>query len=113
MKIQTYSFGKLKIDGKVYESDLIISENSIQENWQRKISHVFDAEEVVEILKTKPNRVIIGTGLLGLMKVDVEAKNVMRKHNIKLHVMKTKRAIRTYKSINNKENVILAVHLTC
>ena len=113
MKIQSYKFGELKIDGTVYENDLIITENSIQENWWRKSSHILHSDDLVAILAHEPTHVIIGTGLLGLMKVSVEAKKKLREQNIKIKVLKTKRAIKSYKSLTNKENVILALHITC
>ena len=113
MKIQSFKFGKIKIDGKIYENDLILSNNSIQENWQRKSSHILHSDDLVAILAHEPEHVIIGTGLLGLMKVSVDAKKKLREQNIKLKVLKTKRAIKSYKSLKNKENVILALHITC
>ena len=113
MKIQSYKFGELKIDGTVYENDLIITEKSIQENWQRKSSHILHSDDLATILAHEPEHVIIGTGLLGLMKVSVEAKKKLREQNIKIKVLKTKRAIKSYKSLKNKENVILALHITC
>jgi hypothetical protein len=113
MKIQTYKFGELKIDGKIYNSDLVLTENEIKENWLRQTSHLVRIKDIEPLLELNPTRLIIGTGWLGLMKVDLEVKKILRERNIILHVMKTKRALRTYKSVIHKGNVVAALHLTC
>lgn len=113
MKINSYSFGKIKIDGRIYTSDVIISENAVPINWQRQDSHLLQIDDVEKIIAANPTRVIIGTGFLGLMKVDPEIKTIFMKNNIKLQVEKTKRAVKMYNSLKNKENVVAALHITC
>ena len=113
MKINSYSFGKIKIDGRIYESDVIISANAVPTIWERSDSHHLQIEDVEKIIAVKPARVIIGTGFLGLMKVDPEIKALLLKNHIKLHVEKTKRAVKIYNSYNEKENVVAALHITC
>ncbi|MDO9577411.1 MAG: MTH938/NDUFAF3 family protein [Candidatus Cloacimonadales bacterium] len=113
MKIDSYSFGKIKIDGRIYDSDVIISENAVPIIWQRPDSHLLQIDDVEKILAANPTCVIIGTGFLGLMKVDAEVKSLLLKHHVKLHVEKTKRAVKIYNSYSNKENVVAALHITC
>jgi len=64
MKIQTYKFGELKIDGKVYKSDVILSNNAVPLIWERQNSHLLQLDDVKLILASKPTRIIIGTGFL-------------------------------------------------
>ena len=113
MKIQSYKFGKLKIDGLMYESDLILTAEEIHENWQRQSSHRLQMADLDPLLALNPTRLIIGTGFMGLLQVDEEVFKALRQHDIKFHVMKTKRALRTFRSYKNKENVVVALHLTC
>ncbi|MFQ6056831.1 MAG: MTH938/NDUFAF3 family protein, partial [Methanosarcinales archaeon] len=67
MKIEKYSFGSIVVDGKKYETDLILSwDGEVQE---RIKSHEFKKSELYEILQKDPEIVIIGTGYSGLVKI--------------------------------------------
>ncbi len=53
--IESYSFGQIIIDGKKYNSDLIIYKNDINSNWWRKEGHNLYIEDVQDIINKKPN----------------------------------------------------------
>jgi len=111
--IDSYKFGKIVIDGKTYNSDLIIYPDKIKINWWRKVGHQLIYEDIQEILVEKPEILIVGTGAFGLMIVSDETKKIIKENNIKLIVQKTERACKTYNSMSKDKNVVLALHLTC
>ena len=42
MKITHYEFGRISIEGKDYDSDVIISADGVQDQWWRKEGHNLD-----------------------------------------------------------------------
>jgi len=70
--IEDYSFGKIIINGKKYDSDLIIFKDHIYDSWWRKEGHNLCIDDIKEIIDIKPEVLIIGTGYFGLMKVPQE-----------------------------------------
>ncbi|MEF8880119.1 MAG: Mth938-like domain-containing protein [Candidatus Thermoplasmatota archaeon] len=113
MEIEDYSFGKMKIDGKTYTSDLIIFPDKIKTKWYRKRGHRLSREDLNEVIDYKPNILIVGTGASGLMKIPDETKEYIEKQDIELKKDKTKKATWLYNQLKNKNKVVAAFHLTC
>jgi hypothetical protein len=112
MKIDSYSFGKIIIDGKAYRSDVIIFPDRIKANWYRIKGHEVSPSDINEIIEAKPNLLIIGTGAYGLVKVSQETKELLRKNSIELIAKPTKKACEEYNR-RKSEKVIAGLHLTC
>lgn len=114
MKINSYSFGKINISNKEYNSDLIIFPNTIQDNWWRQKGHLLQKEDLNTVIDYNPDLLIIGTGKYGRMKVPDTLINKLKNININVKVYKTDKAVQIY---NNKKkdssNVVCALHLTC
>ncbi|MDD5014136.1 MAG: MTH938/NDUFAF3 family protein [Atribacterota bacterium] len=112
--IENYSFGKILINGKEYNSDLIIFKDRICDNWWRKESHNLCMDDIEEIINKKPDILIIGTGYFGLMKVPKELIENIKLSGIKqVMVEKTGDACTEYNKLYKKNNIIAAFHLTC
>jgi len=110
MKIESYSFGKIIIDGKIYTEDVIISDKI--ESWWRKESHQVYPKDIQGIIREKPDLLIIGTGAYGAMKVNEETKEILKQNNIEFVSVKTEEACRIFNETTDKK-VIAALHLTC
>jgi len=113
MKIKSYSFGKIIINNKVITSDLIIYPNRIDDNWWRQKSHLLQLDDISDILASKPDKIIIGTGFWGLMKIDKKVISKLKDLNIELIAKKTEKAVEIYNQISSKQNIIMGLHLTC
>jgi hypothetical protein len=113
MNIDSYSFGKMVIEGKIYQSDLIIYPEKVDPSWWRKEGHKVQLEDLTAILAVSPEVLIIGTGYMGLMKVPDELRKELLKRNIELYVEKSSRAVEIFNSINTKRKTVAAFHLTC
>ncbi len=111
--IENYSFGQILIDGKKYNSDLIIFKDHIYDSWWRKEGHNLNINDIKEIIKKKPEILIIGTGYFSLMKVSTDLINYLESIGIKTIVTKTKDACDEYNTLYKKKNTIAAFHLTC
>ena len=113
MIINSYSFGNITIDGKNYRSDVIIFPDKINSKWWRKSGHLLSNEDIGEILKYKPEMLIIGTGASGLMKVDQKVKDKLNSLGIGFIIKKTTEAVEEYNKLEKKDKIICAFHLTC
>jgi hypothetical protein len=116
MKIESYSFGHMTIDGKKYKSDLIIyPEGEIEDEWRRIEGHELVPEDLVDIAIIKPDVFIMGTGYSGILKIPPETKKFFEDNEIELQETKTKEATEIFNElIKNKEKRIMAgFHLTC
>jgi len=111
--IESYSFGQIIIDGKKYNSDLIIYKDHINSNWWRKEGHNLYIEDVQEILNEKPEIIIVGTGCYGLMKISTDLIKYLESIGIDLVIKKTKDACNEYNKLYKDKKVVAALHLTC
>ena len=88
--IESYNFGKIIINSKEYNSDIIIYKKNIDAKWWRRESHNLRIEDIKKILENKPETLIIGTGYYGLMKVPLELIKYLESNNIEVIIKKQK-----------------------
>jgi hypothetical protein len=113
VSIDSYSFGKIVIQGKAFHSDLIIYTDKIEDRWWRKEGHILHLEDLTNALAAKPEVLIIGTGYTGQMKVPDELRRDLLSKKIELYVEDTRRAVDIFNSIRTQKRTIAALHLTC
>lgn len=105
-KIDTYSFGKITIDGIIYPG-------RINSSWWREEGHRLRIEDLAKVIEEKPDVLVIGTGFYGYMKVEQSVIEELSKRNIEVHIEKTGKATELYNQINEDKKAIAAFHLTC
>ncbi len=114
MKIESYGFGRMTIDGNQYSSDLIISYEKVNENWWRETSHKLYFDDIVRFLSDDIKVLVVGTGKFGLMKLQKDLIEYCGLHGIKLIIKRTGDAVRVFNDLEQEESSILAAfHLTC
>lgn len=113
MKISHYSFGRITVDGKTYTSDVIIYPDRVDSSWWRKEGHYLRVVDLTDVINTKPDILIIGTGYSGVMVVPEETTNLIRSKGIEVHVEHTEKAVKIFSSLQKDKKVIAALHLTC
>ncbi len=114
--IESYKFGTIIVNGKRYDSDLIILPDRIIDGWWRKEGHRLHVEDLREILelKPKPEVLVLGTGYHGLVKVPQEVIDTLESEGIEPVVEHTKKAAQTFnKLLKSRNQVAAAFHLTC
>ena len=114
MHIDSYQFGEIVIDGKTYNSDVIILGDSVQSNWWRKQGHSLSAEDLKTVIAAKPSVLVVGCGASGLMKVPEKTRQVLQEHDIQLQALDTDKAVKRFNELSQAGvNVAAALHLTC
>lgn len=108
--IESYSFGTIKIDGKVYNNDVIITDKVTE--WWREGGHdtkLVDFKSVPDV-----DVLVIGTGASGLMKVSDEVTDYFEDKNIELIIKPTGEAVKTFNQLKKQNKKVAgAFHLTC
>jgi hypothetical protein len=114
MKIDSYQFGRITVDGVGYTSDIIILGGSVQSNWWRKQGHSLSPEDIKPVIEAKPSTLIVGCGASGLMKVTEDTRQVLRENGIKLEAHDTHKAVERFNELSQaNENIAAALYLTC
>jgi hypothetical protein len=114
MKIDSYSFGRIVIDGKAYTSDVIIFRDRIDASWWRKEGHSLYPADIADALNAQPDILIIGTGYAGVLRVPDKTLAYIAARAIEVKVERTSKAIELYKARQREKiHVIAALHLTC
>ncbi len=114
MKIEAYSFGHIKIDGREYSSDVIIYEDRVDSKWWRKEGHRLDPEDLPDVLKARPDILVVGTGFFGMMSVPESTVEQIRSTAIELRTERTGKAGDLFNRLRaGNKRVIAALHLTC
>lgn len=112
--VEAYSFGSIHINGKKYNSDIIIFPEKIEQNWWRNSGHNLIPDDIRKVLDFKPTDIIIGTGAFGVMKVPQSTINEIENLGINLHIEKTGKAVDTFNTlIKTDKKIVACLHLTC
>ena len=111
--IDTYSFGRMVINGKTYTSDVILYPDKVDDSWWRKSGHLLQKEDLRDVIQYNPEILIVGTGAYGLMKILDEVKQFLEAEGIELISEETKEACKIYNELKERKKVVAAFHITC
>lgn len=117
-RIDKTKFGSITIEDTVFEHDVIIRLNSKVKKRKKKLSkaiygtsHTISLEEAKHIYEKGAERLIIGTGQNGMVKLSDEAANYFKRKNCKVELLPTGKAIRAW---NESKGVVIGMfHITC
>ena len=114
MHIDHYTFGQIAVDGRDFQSDLIIFPEGVQENWRRQEGHRLDRDDLQTVLTEKPDMLVIGTGYFGRMQVPQETLAALSQAGISVHLAKTGDAVSEFNRLQREyARIGAALHLTC
>ena len=114
MQIDSYSFGSMTVDGRAYNSDLIIFPDKVKSNWWRKGGHSLAIDDLGEIIGYKPDLLIVGKGAAGAMEIPASTREFLKEQHTELIDKNTDEATRLFNEEVKKEKIVIgAFHLTC
>ncbi|MFO7890457.1 MAG: Mth938-like domain-containing protein [bacterium] len=112
--IEHYSFGSMKINGKLYQKDLIVFPDRIVPGWWRRQGHFLALEDLGEIVNFNPDMLIVGTGSSGMMQIPETTRKELQERNITLVAELTDKAVDIFnEQIERGRKAAGAFHLTC
>ncbi|MBE9509403.1 MAG: hypothetical protein IMY71_00885 [Bacteroidetes bacterium] len=115
LRIDGYSFGRMTVGGKEFTSDLIIHRDGrIQDRWWRAQGHNLLPDDITSVLDAGPEKLVIGTGAMGMMSVSESVLDLCEKRVIEVEVYRTAEAVKRFnKAVVAGTTVAACFHLTC
>lgn len=114
MKVDSYSFGSMVIDGKAYDKDLIVFPDKVCPNWWRSQGHTLLIDDLAEVLEYEPDILVVGRGAYSVMVIPESTKEALKEHNIELIQEATPKAYGIFNDqLKQGAKVVGAFHLTC
>lgn len=113
MRIQSYRFGEIVIEGEKYGDDVIVFADRVQAGWWRQEGHVLQVADLKEALEAEPEALIVGTGTQQGMQVASEVVSHTKKAGIELLAYDTRMACQMFNELVGKRKVVAVLHLTC
>jgi hypothetical protein len=112
--IDSYEFGSIIINGKAYTSDIIIfPDGKVKASWWRKEGHSLSIEDIIDLVQSAPELIIVGTGAYGFMKAAKELESQLKDKGIELKTAPTDQAMKLYNALYQKRKLGACFHLTC
>ncbi len=114
--VKHYEFGRIVVDGREYTRDIIITPSRIIENWWRKEGHRVYLEDLEKygVFNENFEIIVFGTGYHGLVIIEREVIDELRRRGIEYIAEPTRRAVEIYnKLVQEGRKVVGAFHLTC
>lgn len=110
--IEGYRFGRVLVNGQEEKRDVIVLPHRVVQNWWRKDGHSLVMEDLNEVLDELPERLVVGTGASGQMRLDPETLDALRGRGIEVDVKRTDEAVRLFAELD-PTTTAAALHLTC
>ena len=117
-EIQKTSFGSITIDGETVSHDVIIRLNGKVKKRKKKLSkamygssHTVSVEEAEYLYDKGAERIIIGSGQYGILKLSDKAEDFFNIKKCSVVLQPTPKAVKTWNSAH--DNVIGLFHITC
>jgi hypothetical protein len=116
MLIEEFSFGSIRIDGTLYDHDVVIDCGSIRKRGKKpskKFREAFGHTplSVEEAIPWNCRRLVVGTGAYGNLPVMDEVKREAKWRKVELLIRPTAQAIEVLRGNPSHNNAIL--HVTC
>jgi hypothetical protein len=116
MRIDQFTFGSIRIDGVIYEHDVVIARGRVRKRKKKPSKPFRDAFghtplSVEEDIPWGCRRLVVGTGSDGALPVMEEVKQEAARREVALLAVPTREAIRALEAEPKNSNAIL--HVTC
>ena len=113
--IKKCAFGAMVIGDRHHSSDLMIfPDGRVEDGWRRAAGHRLETADIPTLLGSRPDILVVGTGVYGLMRIRAELKTYLTENAIQLMAARTKSAAQTFNRLKQDgKNVAACFHLTC
>jgi hypothetical protein len=116
MRIDQFTFGSIRIDGVIYEHDVVIAMGRVRKRKKKSSKPFRDAFghtplSIEENIPWDYRRLVVGTGADSALPVMDEVKREAARREVELLIVPTSEAIRALQAEPKDTNAIL--HVTC
>jgi hypothetical protein len=114
MKIDSTTFGSIKIEGKEYKHDVIVNwKGEVKKGWLQT-RHLVNKKEFFDLAKENPEVIVIGNGQYGACEVSEDFIKLAKEKGIELVIEDTSHAIQKFNELAKKgKKVVAYMHVTC
>ena len=114
MRIDSFSFGSITIDGEKYANDLILIPPGIISSWWRREGHKLAVDDMAEVIAYHPDVLVVGRGVSNMMQVPQSTISDMESTGVRVEILSTPEACDRFNVLMKAgEKVAGALHLTC
>ena len=114
LRIDTFSFGSMVINGKQYSSDLILyPDGHVEDSWYRKSGHRLSRNDIGNLIESELEVIIAGTGVNGLVKPERELEEMLSEKGIEFISAPNQKAVELYNELASKKRIGACFHLAC
>ena len=115
MRFEDFKFGRIHVDGTLYDHDLVIDQGKIRKRKKKpskkyRESFGHTPVSVEETIPWNCAQLVIGTGM-GALPVMKEVKREARRRGVELQILPTNKALQLLNGQPKNTNAIL--HVTC
>ncbi|ASJ01884.1 hypothetical protein A3L09_00720 [Thermococcus profundus] len=118
MKLEYPVFGRIVVDGREYEHDIVIYPSGKVERRKKEISkgkhgtsHKIDPEELREYVTEDFDVLIVGTGMYGRLSLLPESKKLVEGKEVV--ELPTGEAVKLFNELQGRKKVLGIFHVTC
>ena len=114
-RIESYSPGRVVVDGVELDRDVIVLLNRVLRNWWRRDGHSLVIEDLEDVLDELPERLIVGCGYSSRLEPDPSVLEALKKRGVKVEALPTDDAVARFEELEVRDPaaVAAALHLTC
>jgi hypothetical protein len=116
--IDATKFGSITVDGETFDHDIVIRLSGKVKNRKKKLSkqqygssHTVSLAEAEHIYDDGAERVIVGTGQQGVLRLSDEAEGFFKDRGCKVQLVPTPEAIKVWNEAAGR--TIAMFHVTC
>ena len=111
-RISDYRFGRITIDGREFDHDVIVLPGRVVPDWWRIDGHSLHLEDLTDVLAEMPAHLVVGTGHDGRMRPQAAALRALEERGVTVEVLPTPQAVRRFGELDADVSAA-ALHLTC
>ncbi|MGN6170045.1 MAG: MTH938/NDUFAF3 family protein [Solirubrobacteraceae bacterium] len=111
-RLESYSFGRVTVDGSEQTRDLIVLPDRVVTDWWRRDGHSLVVEDLEGVLDSLPERLIVGIGAYGRLHPDRDVIAALERRGTVVECLHTDEAVRRYGQLDERRTAA-ALHLTC
>ena len=114
-RIESYSPGRIVVDGAELHRDVIVLPDRVLTEWWRRDGHSLVIEDLDDVIDELPERLVLGCGYASQLRPEPSVIEALAERGVKVEPLPTDQAVERFEELEarNPAAVAAALHLTC